>query len=75
MRECSSVIEVHSVRAGVKRGGRAPFGIGEVPTPSPCNCKTPCCYGKGRCYCWPCMKNIMAGHNAAKKGIRLAIAD
>ena len=68
MRECSSVISVHSVRTGVKRGGHAPFGLGEPPVSTPSNCKTPCCYGKGRCYCWPCMKNIMAKHNAVKKG-------
>lgn len=73
MRECSSVISVHRTPAGVKRGGRPPYGHGEGPVMGPLNCKTPCCYGSGRCFCWPCMKQIVAAHNRDQKGMACGV--
>lgn len=67
MRRSGSIIVVHQVPAGTKRGGHAPF-MRDGSIPSPCNCKAPCCYGRGRNFCWPCMKNIIAEHNANRKG-------
>ena len=38
--------------------------VGNVNEPSlanttPCNCKTPCVYGKTRPFCFPCMAKIL----------------
>ncbi len=62
-----SVLVIHQIHSGTKRGGHAPY-MREGSAPSPCNCKTPCCYGGTRSYCWPCMKKILEEHNANKKG-------
>ncbi len=66
MSKCGSVIRISTLPAGVKRGGRNPIICNES-SPSPCNCVNPCCYGAGRSFCWPCMKNIMSGFVAVKK--------
>ena len=39
----------------------------KAPNAHPCNCKHECPYGKDRAFCFPCMKNIMEEHRAAKK--------
>ena len=31
-----------------------------LATTKPCNCKTPCVYGKGRPFCFPCMAKILS---------------
>lgn len=41
---------------------RAPL-LGPV---TPCNCKQTCPYGNGKSFCWPCYKNLMDEHRAAK---------
>jgi|GEM_PF-4527941 len=50
------------------RGGRStiPKGGADAPSPTPCNCKHPCCYGRGTSFCWPCMKDIMEEFNNKK---------
>ena len=30
----------------------------KLPLPLPMNCKTPCCYGYGRAFCFPCYADI-----------------
>ena len=60
------VLRIHRIPSGTRRGAHAPYKRNE-PVPTPCNCKTPCCYGVARGYCWPCMKKIMEDHNANKK--------
>ena len=66
MSKCGSVIIINTLPAGVKRGGRNPI-IRNESAPSPCNCDNPCAYGKGKSFCWPCMKNIMGNFYEAKK--------
>ena len=66
MSKIGSVIRINTLPTGVKRGGRDPIICNE-PAPSPCNCDNPCCYGRGKSFCWPCMKNIMGHFYAAKK--------
>lgn len=61
-----SILIVHQIPSGTKRGSHEPY-TREGAIPSPCNCKTPCCYGRARSYCWPCMKKIVEDHNANKK--------
>ncbi len=39
---------------------------GEGFEPSPLNCNHPCCYGRRRNYCWPCLKKLI-DENTAKK--------
>ncbi len=42
------------------------------PTAHPSNCRYECPYGKGKAFCFPCMKKIMFEHGAEKvleKGI------
>ena len=65
MRRCGSILRIKKVAPGTKRGGHAPFMSSE-PTPSPCNCSEPCCYGRGKSYFWPCMKNIVGGFRENK---------
>ncbi|SEA20012.1 hypothetical protein SAMN02745687_02120 [Lachnospiraceae bacterium NK3A20] len=44
-------------------------GIDRIPPgaratiPTPKNCPHPCCYGKGKSYCFPCMKKLIYGGN------------
>lgn len=57
-----SILLIHQVSSGTKRGGHSPY-MREGSAPSPCNCKTPCCYGKGRNFCWPCIKKMINAHN------------
>ncbi len=33
----------------------------------PHNCKTPCPYGKGTTFCFPCMAQIMKEHRDSRK--------
>ena len=44
----------------------SPMGRGEG-TAHPKNCRHECPYGKGKAYCFPCMKKIMGEHMEAKK--------
>ncbi len=44
----------------------SPMGRGEG-TAHPKNCRQECPYGKGKAYCFPCMKKIMGEHMEAKK--------
>ena len=60
MKRSGSILKITKVAPGTKRGGHSPF-MSSGPAPSPCNCSEPCCYGRGRSFCWPCMKNIMGG--------------
>ena len=39
-----------------------------APAPYPLNCEHPCCYGKGRCFCWPGMKEILESRKSGQKG-------
>lgn len=51
----------HNVKAF--RGGQnltAMVSIAAPQTPTPSNCKTLCCYGYGRCFCFPCMAKILS---------------
>lgn len=34
---------------------------------SPHNCKTPCPYGTGRAFCFPCLGKIMDEHRNSRK--------
>jgi hypothetical protein len=61
----TSIIFVNHIPVENKPGGDSFMREGPVPYPS--NCKTPCCYGRGRCFCWPCMKEIMEDFKAHKK--------
>ena len=36
------------------KGINEPSLVGKIP----CNCKTPCVYGIGRPFCFPCMKVV-----------------
>lgn len=44
----------------------SPMGRGEG-TAHPKNCRQECPYGKGKAYCFPCMKKIMSEHQETKK--------
>ncbi len=41
-----------------------PIPTGDI---KPQNCKTPCPYGNGRTFCFPCMGKIMDEHNKQRK--------
>ena len=41
----------------------------KAPNAHPCNCKHECPYGKDRAFCFPCMKNIVEEHRAARKPV------
>lgn len=41
-----------------------PIPVGNL---KPHNCKTPCPYGNGTTFCFPCMAKIMNEHNALRK--------
>ncbi len=41
-----------------------PIPTGDI---KPQNCKTPCPYGTGRTFCFPCMGKIMDEHRELKK--------
>ncbi|MBO6309039.1 MAG: hypothetical protein J6I68_05675 [Butyrivibrio sp.] len=48
-----------------KQYGKGKTFCGNTTEPSlagtnPCNCKTPCVYGKGRPFCFPCMAQILS---------------
>ena len=48
-----------------KQYGKSKTFCGNTTEPSlagamPCNCKTPCVYGKGRPFCFPCMAQILS---------------
>ena len=48
--------------------GKSYCGITNLPSGAdvtPHNCKTPCVYGKGREFCYPCMAKILSGSRAA----------
>ena len=34
------------------------------PIAHPVNCRTECPYGKGKAFCFPCMKKIMSGNES-----------
>ncbi len=38
-----------------------------MPVAHPRNCRTECCYGLDRAFCFPCMAKIMAERDEAKK--------
>ena len=41
-----------------------PIPTGDI---KPQNCKTPCPYGVGKAFCFPCMGKIMDEHNNLRK--------
>jgi hypothetical protein len=48
--------------------GKAYVGITNLQSGAdvtPHNCKTPCVYGKGREFCYPCMAKILSESRAA----------
>lgn len=59
------VFTVHQVRSGAIEPD-APY-IEDKPGTFPYNCKAPCCYGRGRSYCWPCMRQIIDAHSASRR--------
>lgn len=61
------VYPAHRQPSGRHRGGKG-SAIKQAPVPSPCNCNTPCCYGRGTSFCWPCMKKLMEEHRTNQKG-------
>lgn len=47
---------------------RMKFGSGDIDAvphtvaegcPMPVNCKKPCCYGRGKSFCFPCYQELM----------------
>ncbi|MCF0128852.1 MAG: hypothetical protein HUJ70_09775 [Pseudobutyrivibrio sp.] len=38
----------------------------KVPTTTPKNCTTPCCYGAGRDFCFPCYGQIVKEYREKK---------
>ncbi|SCY13642.1 MULTISPECIES: hypothetical protein [unclassified Butyrivibrio] len=55
-------------------GGKAFCGTRDpIPTSGmkPHNCKTPCPYGNGTTFCFPCMAKIMDEHRQNKKAVML----
>ncbi len=65
MRKQRRVFAVHQIQAGMIEPD-APY-IEEEPGTFPYNCRTPCCYGRGRSFCWPCMRQILDAHSASRR--------
>lgn len=66
MSRSTSIIFANHVPVTCKPGGDSFMREGPVPYPS--NCVNPCCYGRGQCFCWPCMKKILEEHRNRQKG-------
>ncbi len=54
-----------------KYGGGKFFQGTKDPIPvsglSPRNCRTPCPYGRGKTFCFPCLGKIMDEHSKSRK--------
>ncbi len=47
---------------GMKFGGPGIDAVPKAPAtdvPMPVNCREPCCYGRGRNFCFPCYQELM----------------
>ena len=53
-----AVYQIHRQPSGTKKGAKGPV-LGTESVPKPQNCEHPCCYGKGRSFCWPCMQKLL----------------
>lgn len=65
MRRQRPCLAIHQVRPEMMESDTP--HIGEKSASLPYNCRTPCCYGRGRSYCWSCMQQILDAHSASRR--------